>query len=263
MRQRQSIPVRIYRNFLVVAEGQIGDVSERQNFILDTGTAPSIIDAGVVRKLGLGTIPSAFRAIGAIIPSHAATLPELDLGPIRAESLPVLVQDLSGFERELGIPIAGLIGMDVLSKSSFRLDYNKRKIEFGDIDISHEGVPVHFDADAGIAVAEATIEGKPARMLVDTGADGVMLLGGNFAKDERLSVRNTSQTGTSLIEHGMHVQVSSATDVFLGGQHFGIDKVVVVPERGDPAFDGLLGVRAFGFRALSYDQESATIYLGK
>jgi hypothetical protein len=260
--QPQSVvSLRIYRDFLVVAEGQFGGAPENQNFILDTGTAPSIINVRLVGQLGLTTIPSTFRALGETRPAQAAIVPEIELGPIRAVSLPVQVRDLSRLERALGIPIAGIIGMDVLSKSSFRMDYDKKEIEFGDF--PHVGIPVNFDARAGIAVAAVRIEGKEAHLLVDTGSDRVVLFGGNFTKAGWPALRNTSQSGASLVDPKMSVQVFSAADIILGEQHFSDDRAYFVPESADPEFDGLLGVRALGFRGLSYDQACETIYLQK
>ena len=257
----RSIPLKIYRSFWVVVEGQFGGVPGPQNFILDTGTSPSIIQAGLARRLGLATEPSMITAAGKAISTSIATVPEIDLGPIRAVSLPVQVQDLSRLERDLGMRIAGIIGLDVLSKSNFRLDYRERAIRFGCISL--DGIPVHFDPHAGIAVAEVKLRGKALRMLLDTGTDQVVLFGRNFADVDWLALRNTSQSGASLAEEGEQVQVFSAPDILLGGQHFSEDRAYFVPEGAHPAFDGLLGVRALGFRALSYDRESATIYLQK
>jgi hypothetical protein len=259
--QQRIIPVRVFRNFLVVLEGQLGGTPVSRNFILDTGTAPSIMDVTVVKDLGVPTVSSRFRALGKTIPAQAAIIPDLELGPIRAASLPVQVQDLSRLERDLGIPIAGIVGMDVLSKSSFHLDYVKKEIEFGEV--SPAGIPVHFDARAGIAVAEVSIEGRRARILVDTGSDRVVLFGGNFAEAGWPELRKTSQSGSSLADPGMSLQVFSAPDIILGGQHFSDDRAYFVPGNADPAFDGLLGVRALGFKGLSYDRSSGTIFLRK
>lgn len=255
------IPLKVFNNYLLVVEAHLGDSPQPQNFVLDTGTAPSIINVTLVKQLGLATISATLSDIGKIITTQASTMPEIDLGPIRAVSLPVQVQDLSRLERDLDIPIAGIMGLDVLSKSSFRLDYEKREIEFGDI--SHVGIPAHFDERAGIAVTEVRIEGRAARMLVDTGTDRVVLLGGNFADLGWLAPRNTSQSGRSLVDRKMPVQVFSAPDIILGEQHFSKDRAYLVPGSTDPLFDGLLGVRALGFRGLSYDQACGTIYLQK
>jgi predicted aspartyl protease len=255
------ITLKIYRNFLVVAQGQIGGITEAQNFILDTGSAPSIVNSRVATQLGLATTLSNTTALGKTIPIQAATIPDIELGPIRAVSLPVLVEDLSRLEHECGIPIAGIIGLDMLSKSSFRLNYDSSEIQFGPT--SHEGIPVHFDARAGIAVAEVRLRGKPVRMLVDTGSDVLVLLGGNFAEAGWLELRNTSQRGTTLAEQNTDLQIFSAPEILLGGKHFSKDTAYFAPGSWDPAFDGVLGVRALGFRALSYDQLSGTIFLEK
>ena len=259
--QQRILPVRIYRNFLVVAEGQFGPPSESQNFILDTGTAPSIINVRLLSKLGSAALTSTFRALGKTVPSQAAVIPEIDLGPIRAISLPAQVQDLSRLERDFGIPIAGVIGLDVLSKSSFQLDYDKREIEFGDV--SRVGIPVHFDERSGLAVADVRIEGKEVRFLVDTGSDRVVLFGGNFAEVGWLALRNTTQTGASQVDQKIYVQAFSAANIVLGGRQFSVDRAYFVPGSADPAFDGLLGVRALGFRSLSYDQATGTLFLQK
>ena len=256
---QQRILLKIYRNFLVVAEGQIGSVPERLNFVLDTGTAPSVIDLKVVAGLGLRTVPSFTVALGTQVSTQTTTLPEIDLGPIRATCLPVLVKDLSRMESDMGIPIAGIIGMDVLSKSNFRLDYDKSELEFRGI--SHQGVPVHYDERAGIAVANVSIAGKAVRMLVDTGSEFVVLLGGNFGEVGWLPLRNTSQSGASLADQTMRIQEFSAPYIRIGGRRFSMDTAYFVPGSADPVFDGLLGVRALGFRSLSYDRARGTIYL--
>jgi hypothetical protein len=257
----RSIPLRIFHDYLVVAEGQFGDGLQHRNFVLDTGTAPSIIDTKSVRELGLATTASTMVALGKIIPTGIAILPELDLGPIQAVSLRVQVQDLSRLERDLGISVAGIIGLDVLSKSSFRLDYEKKHMEFGQV--SDEGIPVSFDERTGTAVALASIEGIPARLLVDTGSDRVAVLGRNLPETKRLALRTTRQRGSSVADQGMEVQVFFAPDIAVGGKHFTPDKAYFIPGASYPTFDGILGVRALGFRAIAYDQARAAIFLQK
>jgi hypothetical protein len=61
----------------------------------------------------------------------------------------------------------------------------------------------------------------------------------------------------------MEVQVFFARDVVLGGKHFTVEKAYFIPNGSHPAFDGILGVRALGFRAITYDQARASIYLQK
>jgi predicted aspartyl protease len=246
---------------LVVAEGQFGNALLHQNFIVDTGTAPSIVNTKSVRELGLATTASTMVAMGKTIPTETATLSEMDLGPIRAAGLRVQVQDLSRLERDLGIPVAGIIGLDVLSKSSFRLDYQKRELEFGKV--SDEGIAVSFNERTGTAVALVSLEGIPARLLVDTGSDRVAVLGGNLGATKRLALRATAQRGSSLADPSMDVQVFFAPELVFGGKHFSVEKAYFIPGGSYPTFDGIMGVRALGFRAISFDRARAAIYLQK
>jgi predicted aspartyl protease len=257
--QTSRLSVQIYRNFLVVAEGQIGGIPGPANFIVDTGATPSVIDRKVATQLGLAGRPASSIALGTRGSAQLATLPEIVFGSIHAIGLPVLVADLSNFEADFGIPIAGIIGMDVLSKSDFSLDYDARQIEFGAA--SHGGIPIDYDARAGIAVATVKIRSKTVRLLVDTGSEFVVLLGGNFGETGGLGLLNTSQSGVSFAERKMRLQKFSASDIELGDKKFSSDDVYFVPGKTDPAFDGLLGVRAIGFRRVSYDRVCETIYL--
>jgi hypothetical protein len=257
----RRIPLRIFHDYLVVAEGQFGEGLRQQNFVLDTGTVPSIIDTKSARALGLATTASTMVAMGTIIPTGIAILPELDLGPIQTVSLRVQVQDLSRLERDLGTPVAGIIGLDVLSKSSFRLDYEKKQMEFGQV--SDEGIPVSFDERTGTAVALASIEGIPARLLVDTGSDRVAVLGRNLPQTKRLALHTTGQRGSSVADQGMEVQVFFAPDIAFGGKHFTLEKAYFIPEASYPAFDGILGVRALGFRAIAYNRARGAVFLQK
>jgi hypothetical protein len=128
----------------------------------------------------------------------------------------VQVHDLSRLERELGIPLAGLIGLDVLSKASFRLDYENKKIEFADL--SHKGIPVPFEARTSLAVVTVTFG---------------------------------SNRGILCVRHcPCRATLQEAKAYFIQGSK-------------DSAFDGLLGVRALGFRAVSYDQTKRILYLQK
>jgi predicted aspartyl protease len=257
--QTSCIPIQIYRNFLVVAEGQIGGLPGPMNFVLDTGSSPSVINAKLATRLGLAAHPSSSIALGTLTSMQVAILPEVDLGTIRATSLPVLIDDLAHLESDFGVPIAGILGMDVLSKSDFTLDYDARQIEFGDV--SHQGAPVNYDAHAGIAVASVRIGNRLVRLLVDTGAEHVVLLGGNFGEVRSLELRDTSQSGSSLADSKMRIQKFSAPEISVGGRKFSSDTVYFVPGKTDPVFDGLLGIRALGLRKISYDRECQTIFL--
>jgi hypothetical protein len=255
------IPIKIYSGYLVLVEGQIAGVSGPQNFVLDTGTSPSIINERLVRHLKLATKPSSVIAAGRTVITQSTIVPEITLGPIHAGTLRMNVQDLSQAESDFDVPIAGIIGFDVLTKSSFRLDYAKKQLEFGEM--AHPGIPVSFDPETNISVAGVSLAGKMVRMIVDTGTDRVVILAGNFTEVSWLQPRETSQYGKNVAGEDSKIQIFSARDLVLGGEHFSTARAYLVAGGQAPQFDGLLGVRALGFHGLSYDQSVQTIYLEK
>jgi hypothetical protein len=253
---RASIPVKVYRGFLVVAEGQFGAALEHQNFVLDTGTSPSIVNSRVAKQLGLAVASAHETQMSGNRASEVAVLPELEIGPIHAVSLPVFVMDLSRLERDLGIPIAGQLGLDVLGRSSFRLDYKLKVLEFGEVE--QRGVPIPVDSSSPIAVLPVTVAGKSIRLLVDTGTDRLVVFGRRTGQSlpEPFSV----QGHEARMAAGLTIETPPVNMVLDGGK-YSVEKAYLIPRSEDTLFDGLVGVRALGFLAITFDLKSHTIYL--
>jgi hypothetical protein len=244
---------------LVVAEGQFGAANERQNFIIDTGTSPSILNTGTARHLGLPLSQAKLSAIGRQSETFAATVPEIRLGPLQAMSVSVLVTDLSPVERDLNLPIAGILGMDVLGKSSFRLDYGNQLMEFGEV--APEGIPVNLSTRADLPIAEIKIGGKLLHLLVDTGSDRLVFFGARSAAQFSPNTANSLLQGNS-VASSVPVRAVSTLEFELSGQRFR-QNAYFVPDSEEPLFDGLLSVRALGIRVLSLDAERRVVYLSK
>lgn len=254
-----SIPVKLYRGFLVVAAGQFGGVNGRQNFILDTGTSPSILNIGVARHLGLPLSKAKLSAVGRQSEILSTTVPEIRLGPLQALSVPVLVTDLSPVEHDINLPIAGILGMDVLGKTSFRLDYGNQLLEFGEI--APVGIPVDLSTRADLPIAEIKVDGKLMHLLVDTGAERIVFFGARSAAELSPNTASDLLQGNSAAS-AVPVRAVSQLDFELSGQRFRQD-AYFVPDSEEPLFDGLLSVRSLGIRVLSLDANRRIIYLSK
>jgi hypothetical protein len=163
---RGGISITVRKGFLVLAAGQIGGIRGKQNFVVDTGTSPSVLNTRLARRMDLEVRGERLVAAGKTVEVEQVVLPELALGPIEVTSLRMNVMDLSSWEKDLGTEIAGLIGMDVLGRTNFRLDYEKRQLEFGGE--AEEGIAVGYDPASGVALAEATLQGRRVRLIVDT-----------------------------------------------------------------------------------------------
>jgi len=122
---RAGISITLRKGFLVLAAGQIGGMRGKQNFLVDTGTSPSILNARIARRMRLEVTSGTLVTVGRALQVEQTVLPELALGPLEVTSLRMNVMDLSQWEKDLGAEIAGLIGMDVLGRTNFRLDYEK------------------------------------------------------------------------------------------------------------------------------------------
>jgi Aspartyl protease len=256
---RGSIPVKIYRGFLVVALGQFGAEIAPQNFIIDTGTSPSILNIGVAKHLGLPLSQSKLSAIGRQSETFAATVPEIRLGPLQAMSVPVLVTDLSPVEHDLNLPIAGILGMDILGKTSFRLDYGKQMIEFGVI--AQQGISVSLSTPADLPIAEIKVGGKLLHLLVDTGSDRLVFFGTRSAPELSANTPNSLLEGNS-VASTVPVRAVSSLEFELSGERFH-QNAYFVPDSEEPLFDGLLSVRSLGIRVLSLDANRRIVYLLK
>ena len=243
----------------MVAEGQFGGELAHRNFIIDTGTSPSIVNIGVARHLGLHLSQAKLSAIGRQSETFAATVPQIRLGPLQADSVPVLVTDLSPVERDLNLPIAGILGMDVLARISFRLDYGNQLMEFGEI--ASVGIPVALSTRADLPIAEIKIGGKLLHLLVDTGADRLVLFGARSAAEFSPNTSNSLLQGKS-VASAVPVRAVSSLEFELSGEHFH-QNAYFVPESEEPLFDGLLSVRSLGIRVLSVDANRRVVYLLK
>jgi hypothetical protein len=244
---------------LVVAEGQFGGELARQNFIIDTGTSPSIINIAAAKQLELPLSQAKLSAIGRQSETFAATVPEIRLGPLKALSVPVLVADLSTVERDLNLPIAGILGMDVLGKISFRLDYGNQLIEFGEI--VPAGIPVSLSTGADLPIAEIKVGGKLMHLLVDTGSDRLVFFGARPAAELSPNTANSLLQGNS-VASAVPVRAISPLDFELSGERLH-QNAYFVPGSEEPLFDGLLSVRSLGIRVLSVDANRRVIYLLK
>ncbi len=122
-----KLPIRLYWGYLVVIEASIGNI-RKLNFLVDTGAYPSVIDQKIARRLGLAEQPARVNLSKNSVETRLVVLPSLLLGPIRADSLRVLSEDLSFIQKTVGHKVDGIVGLDVLRKSSFTIDYRTKEM---------------------------------------------------------------------------------------------------------------------------------------
>ena len=165
-----EVPFELYQHHLVVAKGAIGQLSNL-NLLIDTGTIPSAVDQRIARKLRLQTESSALIAFGQQVPVQGAMLADgFRIGSLRTGAVPVHVSDLSYLD---GVQIDAIVGLDVLSRTSFSIDYQARALKLAPADREDAVAPMEIAWP--FVTVQMTIGGALVRLLVDTGSSDLVL----------------------------------------------------------------------------------------
>lgn len=251
---RVEVHFRLYRNYLIVVQGSLG-LLDGLNFLVDTGANPTAVDEKVARKLGLGGHPKKLDLLDQNVPVEATVLPTLKLGPIRAEALPGIIQDLSPIEKNLGIRIDAIVGFGVLRAENFAIDYKAKKIVFGAIEALPFTVP--FDTAPPKLTVPLLVRDQIVRLLLDTGAQDVLLFECSLhGRMRELPTHGVKQSSSS---KGMPFDTKEAvlSEVRLGTADLGLMRVLVVSGKQSCGWDfgGVMGMSALGLRSVAFDFE--------
>lgn len=251
----KEIPFKLSQDYLIVAQGSIGGL-EKLNFMIDSGAIPSMIDQRIAKKLGLATDERQLVAFGKRVQVKNAVLPDLRLGPIRAQSLPVAVGDLSFL---VGTRIDAIIGLDVLKFSSFQIDYESQRISFGPIRPS-EAV-TGFRGVWPFLIIQMEVQDRPIRLLVDTGSRDLILFESRL--QDRLPKMITR--GEKIIYHSSgesHLKKVLLPSSSLGQTKWKLLTAYLLDTATDayPSdVDGVMGVLSLGVKRIRFDFERNTL----
>ena len=254
MHQNREAAFKLYQNYLIVTQGTLGTL-ERQNLLIDTGANITSIGGRVARKLELTGHHVKLALVGEAKEVERTILPNIEIGPFRAESLPVVVQDLAFVEKAAGVKIDAIVGLDVLKRSSFTIDYESKKILFGPVESGALEVP--FESGAPIVSLEIRLNGQPVRLLLDTGTPNLLLFDRHLPVALRnLPVRNIRQSFNSAARSSEMKEVLVGA-VQIGKMDFGVRKALMTSEGSyfDPSLDGAVGPVSLGWRRVAFDFE--------
>jgi hypothetical protein len=251
-----ELPIQLYRDYLVVVEGLIANL-EKLTFIIDTGAYPSIIDQRIVTALDLRETDGRVALVNQNVQTKLATLPFVAVGPVRVESVPVLVQDLSSLEKALGRRIDAVVGLDVLGKNSFSIDYRTKRLRFGRVQRTRS--TVSFEIGSPFVVVEARLHDQPVRLLVDTGASALMLFQSRLKNPISLPAARVAKATN--VGGDFQRQAVMIPDTRLGKEELGPQTGFVVADQRDDGrdFDGLLSVRGLHLEEIGFDFENREI----
>jgi len=153
--------------------------------LLDTGTDPSAVDAGLARRLALRTGGSGLGqgAASDEVPFTEAVLPWLRLGDLTIRDLFAPALDLSGLPFQIDV----VLGYNVLRQLTLQIDYRRRLLTLAHPDVGALAAPngvilplvffEHFPA-----LRDLSIGGHPIPLAtLDTGSNAALTLGPDMA----------------------------------------------------------------------------------
>ena len=250
---KAEVPFQLNNDNLIIVKATIGTV-KNVNMILDTGTSPSAISKDMADRLKLQGDPEPLQTLNGTIQALSVISPRIQIGPLHAESIRVVVQDLSFMERSLGITLGGIAGLDILSTGSFTIDYRRRKVVFGPIAASAKAI--RFETQKPFLTVKAKIEGHEVRLLVDSGTWGLLIYR-NRLRTAQEQLRFDPIASISTAGGMAHLRWLRAM-VSLGSDNLGSRNVAIADVDSDLQndFDGLLGFAKMGFRKVSFDFEN-------
>jgi predicted aspartyl protease len=265
---RNVVPFHLYGGHMIVLKCSVGGLGDL-TAIVDTGTSETVLDVEVARKLSLAVEPDSATFINQQAKVWAVDLPRLEFGSVAVEHLHGIATDLSSLTAELGIRPQVLIGMDVLRRSSFLIDYRSHRLVFGPVPRLAHSAPfvslVPGESSLRFVVIESTILGHRFRLQVDSGFEGVLLYRDQLpiSPGDRMSATSPAHGQSNVANLGQTLLARSLSppDVQIGVWHAPHAQLTVVdgtsPESAE--FDGLIGAAFLSKGRVAFDFENGMI----
>ena len=267
------VPFNLYHGHIIVVKCSIGSLRDL-TAIVDTGASETVVDMEMVRKLSLALQPDSATFITHTAKVWAVAIPGMQLGSIRVDRLEGIATDLSSLTAKLGIRPQVLIGMDVLRRSSFLIDYRSHRLIFGVLPRLAHSVPLLSSGDSNLrfAVIESTIEGHRLRLQVDTGFESVLLYQGRVPGLDRDGLSGAAFGGFASHNHNEDARIVNVTqgltarsfasvDIQIGEWHVPHAQISVVdgPSPESAEFDGLIGSAFLSRQRVAFDFENGIV----
>ena len=254
--QKQTeLPFRLVDGWAVVVQGTLGGVPSR-TMLIDTGAVPSAISKETAKRLGLPGSAEQVSVMNRAIDVERVRVPKVQVGPVAADAFEMVAADLGAIEHALHTRLDAVIGLDLLGRENFAIDYKSKKLLFGMAVQSTNSVTFQLKYAAGGTYVVVPMEsgGEKFQMLLDTGTKDITLFrsrlkgslqqirlpsedvtinAGGSAKSSEIDIPSLRLGSLARSQQSAYVLTTSETDL--------------------RDFDGMLGPVALGAIAVEFD----------
>jgi hypothetical protein len=202
------------------------------DFIVDTGTRESIVDAALARRLGLqlGPLVPVTGAGGGSAEGRRGVCRQVRIGGLAPADLGVAALDLSRVSSTFGRPLHGVLGYGFLSSYIVQIDYFRRVMRFPDSAPPPAGngasvaFPMRFGPNSVLPVLdEFYVNGVRLPVTLDTGSSlglvlfpsAITLLNFTELAREGVPMRASGYLGDAQLSKGW-VAAAKIKDIGLG-----------------------------------------------
>jgi PDZ domain/Aspartyl protease len=252
-----ELPFQLYGNMIVT---QISiDESAPLDFIFDTGAGGTVINADTAAGLGIvgDEIVSQQGATGnaTIIRS---TNHIVDAGDRRFQDVTLGLADIDHLEKQLGMPIDGVIGWEILSRYAVRLNYDTMLIEIYDnrrfeYDLGGGSYPIEVRGTViftSITVAFDSGNTFTGRVMVDTGSGNTFSFNTPFAEEHALLAEMDTyyeREIQSLSTETAHIYTTMIAGLNISEYEFFTEPInIAIAEAGALSWAGPMGILGNG-----------------
>jgi predicted aspartyl protease len=262
--QKQSeVSFRLIDGWAVVVQGTLGG-APNHTILIDTGAVPSAISRKAAVGLGLQGAAENVSVLNRAIEVERVRVPSVQIGAVSVAAIEMVATDLGPIEQALHTHLDAVIGLDVLGRQNFTIDYRNRKLLFrAGIHTGHS-IPFEVKHAAGGTYLLIPMESgsEKFQMLLDTGTRDITLFRARLKgglrqvridnQDLNFNAGGVSETSRVVIPFLRVGSISRRKqDVYVWETRDG--------ELRD--FDGMVGPTALGADAVEFDFDSSTVIL--
>ena len=250
-----EVPFELHQQHLIVTKGSVGHLKDL-NLLIDTGTIPSVVSRSVARKLRLKTVRSMLVAFGQRVPIESAVVEGFRIDPLSSGPVPAGVGDLSYLQ---GVRIDAIVGLDVLVRTSFTIDYRAHVLELAPAETTDSAIPL--EVTWPFVTVRLVTAGHQLRLLVDTGSRDLVL----FTARATAVLSNAPWRGNKTVQYASGTARLRRVDLrqVSLGEHWwdtlpawALDRA---PHGYPPGIDGVLGVMALGCQRVRFAFDRAEL----